>query len=146
MNPHRRSRLASIAFAALTASVFGQGTPVGFEETYALAPDRAKAVATLIPGTEECYYYACRERLDAGDFAAVRKILPAWIQRHGRTPRVIEIENREALLSFAAGPATDVRVPARAPGAHLRPPAGRARREERSADAARPGRSRPTRR
>ena len=78
-----------------------QGTPVGFEEQYALAPDRAAVVRQLIPGTEDWYYYHCRERLDAGDFDAVRQALPTWIRRHGRTNRVIEIENRQALLSYS---------------------------------------------
>ena len=97
----RAHRRCLLAFAVLTASLAAQGPPRRFEETYALAADRAKVVATLIPGTEDFYYYSCRERLDARDFAAVRKILPVWIQRHGRSARVIEIENREALLSFA---------------------------------------------
>ncbi|HIE71798.1 MAG TPA: hypothetical protein EYP98_17365 [Planctomycetes bacterium] len=30
----------------------------------------------------------------------MRRVLPTWIKRHGRTTRVVEIENREALLSF----------------------------------------------
>lgn len=77
-----------------------QGTPAGFAESYALAKDRAEVVASLIPGTEDWYYYHCRERLDARDFATVRQVLPTWIKRHGHTARVIEIENREVLLSF----------------------------------------------
>ena len=75
---------------------------VGFEETFALAKDRAAVVSELIPGTADWYYYHCRERLDARDFETVRKVLPTWIKRHGRTTRVIEIENREALLSYGA--------------------------------------------
>lgn len=87
--------------AAMTANgLRAQGTPVGFEESYALAKDRASIVANLIPGTEDWYYYHCRERLDARDFKTVNNVLPTWIKRHGRTARVIEIENREALLSF----------------------------------------------
>ena len=91
---------ALLASAAGSAPLVAQGIPVGFEETYALASDRAAVVAQLIPGTADYYYYHCRERLDAGDFAAVRAALPTWIKRHGRTARVVEIENREALLSF----------------------------------------------
>jgi hypothetical protein len=107
--PRRSLSLLAAALAAglaspLTARLSAQGTPIGFEETYALATDRAQAVATLIPGTDDHYYYHCRERLDAGDFAAVRAVLPTWIQRHGRNQRVLEIENREALLSFGADP------------------------------------------
>jgi len=101
-NPHRTRPLASVLlFAALAAALEAQGTPVGFEETYALAVDRAKVVETLIPGTEDWYYYHCRERLDARDFASVQKMLAAWIQRNGRTERVVEVENRQALLSFS---------------------------------------------
>ncbi|MBX3462200.1 MAG: hypothetical protein KF830_03440 [Planctomycetes bacterium] len=104
MNAIRCRPHALLAFAALAAGLAAQGTPIGFEETYALAPDRAKAVATLLPGTDDWYYYHCRERLDARDFATVRAVMPAWIQRHGRGPRVVEIENREALLSFGDDP------------------------------------------
>jgi hypothetical protein len=79
-NPHRTRPLASVLlFAALAAALEAQGTLVGFEETYALAAERAKAVETLIPGTEDWYYYHCRERLDARDFASVQKMLAAWI-------------------------------------------------------------------
>ncbi|MBL8735181.1 MAG: hypothetical protein JNL12_02010, partial [Planctomycetes bacterium] len=81
------------------------GAPIGFEETYALSPERAKAVASLLPGTEDHFYWLCRERLTARDFAAVRTLLPRWIQTHGRTTRVVEIENREALLSAGDDPA-----------------------------------------
>ncbi|MFY9341935.1 MAG: hypothetical protein WAT39_05575 [Planctomycetota bacterium] len=101
--PSRRIAVL-LTLAAVTAALRAQGTPIGFEETYALAPDRAKAVATLIPGSDDWCYWHCRERLDAGDFAAVRTLLPVWTQRHGRHDRAIEIEYREALLSFAAEP------------------------------------------
>ena len=96
--PHRSSHL--LALVALTTALAAQGTPIGFEETFALSADRAKAVATLIPGTDDWYYYHCRERLAARDFATVRTLLPTWLQRHGRGARLQEIETREALLSF----------------------------------------------
>ena len=86
--------------AMATDGIRAQGIPTGFEETYALAKDRAAVVANLIPGTPDFYYYRCRERLDARDFTTVRETLATWIKRHGRTARVIEIENREALLSY----------------------------------------------
>ena len=102
---NRRSLATLLSIAACTAAMTAhglraQGTPAGFAESYALAKDRAEVVASLIPGTEDWYYYHCRERLDARDFATVRQVLPTWIKRHGHTARVIEIENREALLSF----------------------------------------------
>jgi len=82
----------------------GQGQVIGFPETYALARDRGAVVAALIPGTEDWYYYNCRERLDARDFGRVRELLVPWIRRYGRTARVIEIENRDALLSYDQNP------------------------------------------
>ena len=100
----RRAFAALIALAACPAAITAQGTPVGFEERYALAKDRAAVVAELIPGTADYYYYHCRERLDARDFETVRKVLPIWIKRHGRNYQVVEIENREALLSYGEDP------------------------------------------
>jgi len=104
-----RSRLSSLCLAPLILAapleyLHAQGAPIGFAETYALAADRAQAIATLTPGSDDWYWYSCRERLDAGDFARVRALLPAWVERHGRSQRVVEIENREALLSFPADP------------------------------------------
>ena len=70
----RRPFAALLTLAACTAALTAQGVPVGFEETYALAKDRAAVVAELIPGTADYYYYHCRERLDARDFETVRKV------------------------------------------------------------------------
>ncbi|MCB9883931.1 MAG: hypothetical protein H6838_00485 [Planctomycetes bacterium] len=101
---HLGAAPALLSFVALAAALAAQGTPIGFEETYALSGDRAKAVATLIPGTDDWYYYQCRERQDARDFASVRELLGPWIQRHGRNARVLEIENRQALLDYDSDP------------------------------------------
>ena len=50
--------LASAYAAFLTAgSLRAQGTPIGFEEHYALAKQRSTVVANLIPGTEDWYSY-----------------------------------------------------------------------------------------
>ncbi|MBM4061598.1 MAG: hypothetical protein FJ265_10965, partial [Planctomycetes bacterium] len=102
MHPIRtfRPHAALLTLAALTAALSAQGTPIGFDETYALAPDRQKVIATLIPGSEDWYYYSCRERLDARDFDSVKKLYSAWVERHGQSARTQEIQNREALLNF----------------------------------------------
>ncbi|MCU0865850.1 MAG: hypothetical protein MUC36_18865 [Planctomycetes bacterium] len=98
-------RHAVLALAALAAAVRAQQSPFGFAETYALATDRKAAVATLVPGSEDHFYYHCRERLDAGDFATVAVTLPRWIAAHGRSTRTTEIEHRDRLLRAAADPA-----------------------------------------
>ncbi|MBL8754252.1 MAG: hypothetical protein JNK15_13200, partial [Planctomycetes bacterium] len=99
MHPNARRPLASFLAAIALAAALQAQTPIGFEETYALSADRAAAVATLIPGSPDWYYWHCRERLDARDFATVRRLLPQWVQRHGSDARSNEIECREMLLS-----------------------------------------------
>ncbi|MEY4674656.1 MAG: hypothetical protein RL148_2440 [Planctomycetota bacterium] len=102
-------------FAALPALLVGladllpaQGVPVGFEETYALARDaaaRTKALEQLVPGTAEFYYHHCLDAQHRGDFGAVPRLLTTWVERHGRTQQVDEIELRQALLTHERDPA-----------------------------------------
>lgn len=99
-----RLPLALLSFAALTAALSAQGAPIGFEERWALADDRAALVATLIQGSPEWHYWHCRERLDARDFATVRRLLPAWQARHGDSANWREIRDRELLLAHASDP------------------------------------------
>ncbi|MFT5151845.1 MAG: hypothetical protein ACI841_001832, partial [Planctomycetota bacterium] len=94
-----------LALVISSGAAHGQGTEIGFAETFALSTDRAKVLEQLIPGTRDFYYYNCLERQGAGDFEEVEKLLKVWIQRHGRTGRVEMIENRQALLNFQRDPA-----------------------------------------
>ena len=93
-----------LAVASSSRSAAAQGTPIGFEETFALATDRSKVLEQLIPGTREYYYYSCLERQGAGDRAQVGELLKIWIERYGRDQNVRMIENREALLEFERNP------------------------------------------
>ncbi len=52
----RRTFLAG-CIALLLGSA--QAAEIGFEETFALADERAEALKQLIPGTEPYYYYHC---------------------------------------------------------------------------------------
>jgi len=99
-----RLPLALLSFAALIAALSAQGAPIGFEERWALADDRAALVATLIQGSPEWHYWRCRERLDARDFATVRRLLAEWQARHGESTQWREIRDRELLLSHASDP------------------------------------------
>ncbi|MBI4879204.1 MAG: hypothetical protein HY812_06035 [Planctomycetes bacterium] len=98
-------RFALVALLAWPAAASAQGVPIGFEEEFALSPDRAAVLEQLIPGTEEYYYYNCLHRQNTGALDQVPPLLDLWIQRHGRGARVEEIENRQALLGFARDPA-----------------------------------------
>jgi hypothetical protein len=104
-----RLRTAALAFlpflaSALEPHLHAQDARLELAEAYALAEDRAAFVATLLPGSEEAFELGCREAQARGDFDAVPPLLAAWSARHGRTPAVIEAENRQALLTFGRDP------------------------------------------
>ena len=89
-----------------------RGADIGFIEKFALAKDRKEALKLLIPGTTDYYYYHSLDAQLRGDGAAVKKHLVLWVKRYGRTARVKEIQDRQALLDYDANPATTL--------AHLR--------------------------
>jgi len=103
---------AVISFARITAAAiliagaaWAQGTPIGFSERFALADDRQAALEQLIPGTADDYYYRCLHLQNSGEYDHVGDLLQRWVERYGRTSRVVEIENRQALLTFDRDPA-----------------------------------------
>src|SRR5512145_1465241 len=64
---------------------------IGFVETFALAEDRGKTLAELIPGSDEYYYYSCLHAEQRGaPRQEIDELLKAWIERGGVTQRVIE--------------------------------------------------------
>ena len=82
----------------------GRGEEIGFVEDFALAKDRAAALQQLIPGSEDYYYYACLHFQNLQQYDQVEQLLAAWIKRYGETPRVLELQNRQALLTYATQP------------------------------------------
>ena len=89
-----------VVFLTSVPAVRGGAGEVGFTEDFALSPDRSAVLKQLIPGTEEYYFYSCLSGQLTGKLDEVDRILPQWIDRHGRTSRVEEIENRQALLRY----------------------------------------------
>jgi hypothetical protein len=77
---------------------------VGFLEDFALARDREEALKQLIPGTEDDFFFRALHFQNTGRLEEAAKLLPPWIERHGRTARVIEMENRQALLGYTKEP------------------------------------------
>lgn len=73
-------------------------------EALAFADDREAALATLIPGTEDYYFHHCLHFQHAGALERVDALLHGWVERHGRTSRVQEIERRQMLLRYAHAP------------------------------------------
>ena len=96
------ARRVAIA-VGMAAAVAGAGE-IGFLEDFALAKDREEALKLLIPGTEDHYYYRCLNFQNKGELKAVETELVAWHKRYGRTRRVVEIENRQALLLYEKEP------------------------------------------
>jgi hypothetical protein len=93
--------LALVALACGHTAVAGE---IDFIEDFALAQNRAAALAQLIPGTEEYYYYHCLHYLHSEQFDKVEETVTPWVQRHGETPRVWEIRTRHALLTYDSNP------------------------------------------
>ncbi len=91
------------AFALLLAAT-GRGGEVGFIEDFALAKDRSAALKQLIPGTEDYYFYHCLHAQNQGRLDDVDEMLKAWLRRYNRTARVVQIENRQALLRYEKDP------------------------------------------
>ena len=91
--------LVAATLLALSLSL-APAREIGFAEQFALSTDRADALKQLVPGSEDYYYYTCLHYLNEGEFAKVDELLKPWIQRYNRTQRVVEIENRLALLIY----------------------------------------------
>ena len=77
---------------------------VGYAEDFALAKDRAAALAQLIPGTEDYYYYHALHRLNTGQLDKLGELIDPWSKRLGGSARRNEILLRRALLNFEKDP------------------------------------------
>lgn len=95
---------AALSLPAVLAPDVDAQEEVGFIESFALAEDRAEALKTLIPGTEDYYYYHALHAQNGGDFAAVEQFMEPWVKRYGETQRVWEIRHRQALLRYGTDP------------------------------------------
>jgi len=96
--------LVAFLFIVLGDRSMGRASDIDFVEDYVLAPDRAAALAQLIPGTEEFYYYHCLDLLSREQYEEVAELLTPWVQRHGETARVWQIRTRLALLTYPNTP------------------------------------------
>ncbi|MFO0905083.1 MAG: hypothetical protein U0939_18905 [Pirellulales bacterium] len=97
-------RLLPFVCGLLLAVPTAHAAEIGFVEQYVLAPDRTVPLKQLIPGTEDYYYFHALHYLSTEQFEKVRELLGPWVQRHNRTPRVVEIETRLALLTYDKDP------------------------------------------
>src|SRR5262245_39924489 len=99
----RFPRLAWILPALLVAPAAIAGE-VGFVEDFALARDRAASLRQLIPGTEDYYFYHALHLLHTEQYDRLEALTKPWRERFGRTPRLVEVESRHALLTYGRDP------------------------------------------
>ena len=85
-----------------------QAAEVGYLEDFAIAADRAVALEQLIPGTDEYFYFHCLHAQNENRLEEVDRILERWRGKHRRSPRMTEIENRQAILLYPTEPARSI--------------------------------------
>jgi hypothetical protein len=94
----------AVCFALILGPMTSAASEIGYIEDFALATDRTIPLAQLIPGSEDYYYYHCLHYQNTEQFEEVERLLADWIKRHKHTPRVREIQNRQALLTYPHDP------------------------------------------
>ena len=97
------------AFALVATLVFPvcswAENEIGFIEKFALAPDRAKVLGELVPGTEEYYFFHALHWQNMHDAAKLADVLAQWTKRFpDESAQRRIILNREALLGYDATP------------------------------------------
>jgi len=103
---NRCCAIALLGLMALSAAPARAANEIGFVEDYVLAKDKDAAIAKLMPGTEEHFFYQCIRHQAAGELGKVDGLLKTWLDRtKGRhTSLMVEIENRQALLKYRQDP------------------------------------------
>ncbi len=94
--------ISNMVLALSLANVFAG--EVGFNELFALSQDRDAALAELLPGSPEFYFFSCLNHQNKGELSKVEPLLEQWRKRHGEGGRFREIETRQMLLSFESQP------------------------------------------
>lgn len=98
--------LALVTACTAAATATAAANEIGFVEDYVLAQNKADAIKNLIPGTDEHYYYQCLHHQAVGRYDQVEDLLKAWLARrkgHANS-LIVEIQNRQALLTYKADP------------------------------------------
>jgi hypothetical protein len=100
----RRRFLAGLAFAAASwlwaGGGWATGQEIGFIERFALAADRERALAELTPGTDDYYFFHALHYQNTGQLDKVPPLVRQWLEQVGSTPRLLQIQHRQALLTY----------------------------------------------
>ncbi len=108
LHPMNKRTSFPAALALLTSLVLPvsgwAANEIGFIEKFALAPDRAKVLGELIPGSEDFYFFHALHYQNTRDAAKLAESMEQWKKRFPNSDRRRIIENREALLDYDANP------------------------------------------
>ena len=96
--------LSTALLLVASSLLMSQSRPIDFVENFVFSPDRGASLKTLIPGTEDYYYYHCLHYQNTEQFDQVEPLVEKWIERLGRSERVRQIQNRQALLTYRTNP------------------------------------------
>ncbi|MFZ9938024.1 MAG: hypothetical protein ACO3JG_13355, partial [Luteolibacter sp.] len=106
--------LAAFAFPAALAQ-----QEIGYVEDFALAADREAALAQLIPGTEDYYYYHALHYQNTGQAGKLAEVLAQWDKRFRNSPQRKMVLNRQALLDYGKDPKGSLEYLRRELGLHF---------------------------
>jgi hypothetical protein len=106
MFPRRPTLLSGFAFAfacsALLPDPLPAAVPLGFEEKFALAADRAAVLKDLIPGTPEFYYYSALHAQNSKNTPETTHLLKEWATRFPEdNPQRTLLATRQHFLDYA---------------------------------------------
>ncbi|MDA1044516.1 MAG: hypothetical protein O3C57_04760, partial [Verrucomicrobia bacterium] len=91
---------------ALQATLGRAAPSLEFMEKFALDDEREAALAELVPGTDDYFYYLALHRQLLGDSKAFDEMLSQWFkQRNGSwNEQMLELRRRQILLNFDKDP------------------------------------------
>lgn len=89
---------------SLCLSSGARSQQIEFVEDFVLATERQSALQKLVPGTEDYFYYHSLDRQLREEYGPVEEWLKLWIEKHGVTDRVREMQLRQALLRYPSQP------------------------------------------
>jgi hypothetical protein len=92
------------ALLLVTVAAASPAEEISYLEDFALAEDRGVALKTLIPGSEDYYFYHCLHYQNMQQLDKVEPLLKLWAERFKDSPRLRIMQNRQAVLQYEAEP------------------------------------------
>lgn len=96
--------LTTLLVALSLSSAAAAPNEIGFVEKFVLADDREAALADLVPGTEEYYYFHALHYQHTAQDKNLESLLTSWRERTRHSDLRTTIEHRRALLDYEKDP------------------------------------------